>query len=87
MNITREQAICMFFCKEFNEENIKTLVKRIDDMKDIDVCYRDDPTDPVLISSTKFNSNAFLYHKYLITNPTLTEKNSDESQINLSKRY
>ncbi|KAI7861401.1 hypothetical protein BDF14DRAFT_373297 [Spinellus fusiger] len=50
MNITQEQAICSFFGEEFNEANKSVLVKRIDDLKDIDICYIDDPTDPVLVS-------------------------------------
>jgi hypothetical protein len=78
MNITREQAICMFFCKEFNEENIKTLVKRIDDMKDIDVCYRDDPTDPVLVSNSMINGYPFKYNRY---NPSLSARIHSEKTI------
>ncbi|ORX52439.1 hypothetical protein DM01DRAFT_1323617 [Hesseltinella vesiculosa] len=65
MNISREQAACMFYGEEFNEINKSVLVKRIDDIKDVDICYIDDQTDPVLVSQRKMNINPFRYHKYL----------------------
>ncbi|KAI7903278.1 uncharacterized protein BX663DRAFT_551574 [Cokeromyces recurvatus] len=57
MNITREQAVYMFFGEEFNEVNKSVLVKRIDEMKDIDVCYIDDPTVPMYPKKSNFENN------------------------------
>ncbi|ORX52021.1 hypothetical protein DM01DRAFT_1337009 [Hesseltinella vesiculosa] len=63
--ITRQQAICMFYCEKYNEDNVIRLSKRIDEMEDVDICYlKDDPTRPFLCSVTTIHSNPFQYHLY-----------------------
>jgi hypothetical protein len=64
VNVTREQAICMFFCEEFNESNKTRLTKRIDEMKDIDICYEKDPLQPILASLALMNADPLRFHKY-----------------------
>ncbi|KAI9301175.1 hypothetical protein BJ944DRAFT_271880 [Cunninghamella echinulata] len=64
LNITREQAICIFFCEEYNEENKTKLVKRIDEFKDMDICYEKDPSKPILMSLTRIYGYPSSYHKY-----------------------
>lgn len=68
--ITREQALCMLFCLEHNEENIKELTTKLKDMKDIDICYQNDPLKPILLPPVRINSNPFIYLRY--TNKPLT---------------
>ncbi|CAO3684585.1 unnamed protein product [Umbelopsis vinacea] len=81
VNVTREQAICMLFCVEYNDANVAELVKRITDMEDIDVCYEVDPCQPFLLPLVRMNGNPFRYRRYLTrTSPsTQTEQNEDEN--------
>jgi hypothetical protein len=43
-------------CEEFNESNKTRLVKRIDDLKDMDICYEKDPLQPILVSLKLINA-------------------------------
>ena len=47
--ITREQSICMFFCEEYNEANVARWTKKIGAVENIDIYYKDDPTNPFYI--------------------------------------
>ncbi|CEI98985.1 hypothetical protein RMCBS344292_13080 [Rhizopus microsporus] len=82
MNITQEQAVCMFFGEEFNKVNKPVLVKRTDKMKDIDVYYIDDPIDPALVSLRKINIYPFRYRRYLSI-PKETSHITDAPQAQL----
>jgi len=62
--ITREQAICMFLCKEYNEDNIKKLTKEVGNFKNGEICYKEDSTKPIILSKRTINQNPFLYRKY-----------------------
>lgn len=65
ITITREQAICMFFCEEYNEENVTRLVTRMDNMQDLEICYMDgDPTEPILLPINKIHGWSFKYRLY-----------------------
>ncbi|KAI9253629.1 hypothetical protein BY458DRAFT_443143 [Sporodiniella umbellata] len=64
--ITREQAICMLYCVVFNDENVKKFVPTIDALKGLDICYKEDPMEPTVISTYKINAYPFLYKRYLI---------------------
>jgi hypothetical protein len=37
MNITRDQAICMFFYVEHSEENVKKYKKKIEDFEEVEI--------------------------------------------------
>ncbi|KAI9363846.1 hypothetical protein BD770DRAFT_380608 [Pilaira anomala] len=66
MIICREQAICIFYCKEFNEENVAICSKKkIEDIGDVDICYIDGPTDPVLVLKLRINTLPFKFHRYV----------------------
>jgi hypothetical protein len=52
--VTRQQAICMFYCVEYNETNVKRLEKRVNGMEDVDICQENDPEMPVLVSLPGF---------------------------------
>ncbi|KAI7876508.1 uncharacterized protein EV154DRAFT_526029 [Mucor mucedo] len=65
IEISREQALCMFFYEEYNETNAARLSKLIDDLGNIEICYiDDDPTEPLLISHKRLYSKPFTYLKY-----------------------
>ncbi|ORY88942.1 hypothetical protein BCR43DRAFT_519450 [Syncephalastrum racemosum] len=52
----------MLYCEDYTEDNAATLQKRLNDVEDFELCYRDDPTDPVLVSKRKLFCNPFRYH-------------------------
>jgi hypothetical protein len=88
VNVTREQAICTFFCEEYNESNKARLTKRIDELKDIDICYEKDPRQPILMSLVRINLNPFLYHRYLRKNISFTSTSTEEPEqerLNIGK--
>ena len=62
--VTREQAICMFYCEEYDETNVENLTKEVDAIKNVDICYFDDPLAPVLLCTRTINQNPFKIHKY-----------------------
>ncbi|KAI8982142.1 hypothetical protein BDF20DRAFT_937776 [Mycotypha africana] len=65
-NITREQAICMLYCEVFNVENVKKLVPTIDALKNLEICYKEDPIRPMVTSVLKINAYPFLYKRYSV---------------------
>ncbi|KAI8997478.1 hypothetical protein BDB01DRAFT_714128 [Pilobolus umbonatus] len=75
MIICREQAICIFYCKEFTEENVAICSKKIEDIGDVDICYLVDPTDPVLVLDIRVNTLPFKFHRYI--------SNQEESNSNI----
>jgi hypothetical protein len=52
------------YCEPYNEPNVAKLSKLIDDMSNIEICYVDDPTEPMLISLKSLHANPFKYHQY-----------------------
>ena len=46
-SISREQVICIFYCKEFNEENVHWFLKKIVKLEELELCYDDDPKHPL----------------------------------------
>lgn len=63
-NIAREQAICIFFCHKYTESNVKKLLKRMETFEDVDICYDNDPLQPVLLCNEKINSEPLKYKRY-----------------------
>ncbi|KAL7311413.1 hypothetical protein PS15m_009182 [Mucor circinelloides] len=68
ITISREQAICMFYCEPYNESNVVKLSKLIDDMNNIEICYSDDPTEPMLLCQTRINQNSVKFKTYISRN-------------------
>jgi hypothetical protein len=65
MTICREQAICIFYCEDFIEENVARCSKKIEDIGDVDICYLHDPTDPVLVFNTRMKALPYTFHRYI----------------------
>jgi ASC-1-like (ASCH) protein len=64
ITITREQAICMLYCVAFNDENVKKFVPTIDALKSLEICYKEDPMEPMLISLKSLEAHTVKYRKY-----------------------
>ncbi|KAI9480871.1 MAG: hypothetical protein EXX96DRAFT_564536 [Benjaminiella poitrasii] len=84
MNITREQAICMFFGQKFNQTNVSILSKRIDEFKDIDICYDNDPKTPILVLRRLIQTKPYKYIRYRSVSSSIrTLTHSSSKKINI----
>lgn len=54
----------MFHCEEYNDDNVARLQKWLDEMKDLELCYRHDPTDPILVTKRAMKNNPDKYCSY-----------------------
>jgi hypothetical protein len=63
-NITREQAICIFFCQEYTEPNVKELLEKMESFEDVDICYDEDPFEPKLLCNKRIDSEPLKYRRY-----------------------
>jgi hypothetical protein len=73
-DITKEQAICIFFCHEYTEPNVKKLLKRMESFEDVDICYDKDPLQPILLCNERIDSEPLNYKRY--NNSSILKKNS-----------
>lgn len=62
--ITREQALCIFFCLEYTESNVTIALKKAEAIKDVDVCFEENPYKPLLHCNERINSNPLKYKRY-----------------------
>jgi hypothetical protein len=91
MIICREQAVCIFYCEDFNEENAARCSKKIENIGDVDICYLHDPTDPVLVFNTRIKALPYKFLRYASaskqSNPKIPsqEKAQETQEKQLSK--
>jgi hypothetical protein len=52
---------------EFNETNVITVRKRLEEMGDFEICYENDPKKPVILPSVRLYADPFSYHKILLS--------------------
>jgi len=73
----------VFFCEEYNEDNIQKLTKEVDDFVRCEICYTDDPTKPIICSLKTLRANS-KYHQYpaTITGKFGTKISTQDSQRN-----
>lgn len=75
MNITREQALCMYIYVEYTDENAKKCKERIEKWGDVEICYNTYPNEPVVVSNTRIVGDPFTYRKYRTSqDPSLVEE-------------
>ncbi|KAG1140683.1 hypothetical protein G6F37_012940 [Rhizopus arrhizus] len=79
--ISKEQAVCIFYCQAYNESNVAELTKRIEEMKDVDICYLEDPTEPILACIITINSRPFRYHLYPTGIPRADDNQQEENKV------
>ncbi|KAI7900692.1 uncharacterized protein BX663DRAFT_517293 [Cokeromyces recurvatus] len=88
ITISREQAICMFYCQPYNESNVSKLSKLIDNMDNIEICFADDPTEPMLLRQLRINQNPLKFKTYVSEDVISSQAESEEildNKIFLSK--
>jgi hypothetical protein len=92
--VNREQAVCIFYCEDFNEENVARCSKKIKNIGDVDIYYLHDPTDPVLAFNTRMKALPYTFHRYISapkeSNPKIpsqeeTQEEQEEQGEQLSK--
>jgi hypothetical protein len=88
MTISREEAICILYCEKYTEANVETLSKRINEMIDIEICYNNDPYEPMLQCIKRIYGSPNVYHLYL-SNKSLQESIPKEDTENscLGKQF
>lgn len=64
MEISRDQAICMFFYVEHTKENVKKYKTLIEDFDNIEICYNIKPTQPILVSLNRIYEDPQSFHLY-----------------------
>ncbi|KAL1929731.1 hypothetical protein VTP01DRAFT_1869 [Rhizomucor pusillus] len=69
MNITRDQAICMFFYVDFTEENVKRCKKKLEELGEAEICWNTDPRQPIVVSLARIREDPFTYRRYETSDP------------------
>lgn len=64
MDITREQAVCIFFCEKYTQSNVAKLLKRLDNIEDVDICFDENPLKPFLLPNSRINTEPLKYKRY-----------------------
>lgn len=62
--ISRGQAIYIFYCEPYNEGNVTKFSKIIDDLKNVEICYGENPKRPFLCSKKSMQLNPSEYKQY-----------------------
>ncbi|KAL4211830.1 hypothetical protein AB4K20DRAFT_1898988 [Rhizopus microsporus] len=60
--VTREQALCIFYCVPFTKSNAEKFSKII--VENIEICYYDDPKRPSLQCTKIIYSHPFEIYTY-----------------------
>ncbi|KAI7900805.1 uncharacterized protein BX663DRAFT_516593 [Cokeromyces recurvatus] len=63
-DITREQALCIFFCLKHTESNVTIALKKAGTIKDVDVFFEENPYKPLLHCNERISSNPLKYKRY-----------------------
>lgn len=74
--VSFEQACCIFYCKEFNEENVKICTERVAKMENAKICYRSKPSEPEIVCEARIFGAPNLFNMY--KSQEEIEKNKDE---------
>ncbi|KAI8092347.1 uncharacterized protein B0P05DRAFT_525884 [Gilbertella persicaria] len=80
--ITREQALCLLFCKEYNEDNIKMALEKVSLYEDLEICHAGDPLQPMLLPHVRIHSNPFGFKKYSSEADTVSQEVQDKTNVN-----
>ncbi|KAI8979871.1 hypothetical protein BDB01DRAFT_851999 [Pilobolus umbonatus] len=79
LNITREQAICMLYCEPYCDETAAKLLKGIVEIN-LDICYQDDPTSPIILSARSIDQNPFKNKRYQGKNTVANIKTIEDKE-------
>lgn len=74
--ITKEQALCIFFCEKYTEHNAQILMKELDSYKEVELCYQESPFEPELRSTlTTYGAP----HRYQLYPCTIDDRGTSNS--------
>ncbi|KAI9282177.1 hypothetical protein BY458DRAFT_497414 [Sporodiniella umbellata] len=62
--ISRERALCMLHCAPFTKENVKKYAQVIERSENLEICYMENPMEPMITSNFKINGCPFRFHRY-----------------------
>jgi hypothetical protein len=62
--ISREEACCIFYCKQFNEENAQICTQRVDKMEEAEICFRSNINEPEIVCEARIFGAPILYSLY-----------------------
>ena len=62
--VSLEEACCIFYCKKFNEENVKICAERIAKMEEVEICYRSNPNERGIVCEARIFGAPNLYNLY-----------------------
>ncbi|KAI7902289.1 uncharacterized protein BX663DRAFT_510634, partial [Cokeromyces recurvatus] len=54
----------MLFGATYSDENCNKYVKIIDELEGLDICYNEDPMEPIVICLKKIKNNPLQYRTY-----------------------
>lgn len=60
--VTRERALYILYCKPYKKTNVERFSKIIDDLKNVEICYCNDPKRPFLQCTRTIYSGPFKIH-------------------------
>lgn len=60
--VTKEQALCIVYCKSYSKTNVERFSNIIDDLENIEICYYDDPKRPLLQCKRTIYTRPFEIH-------------------------
>lgn len=85
--ISKEEASCIFYCKAFEEENVKICIQNIEASPEVDLCYTNDPNEPSLVCKSRIFGSPHSYKLYKFEQILSEEaaKNNDKEDIMLGK--
>lgn len=63
ITITKEQAVCMLYCKPYDKDRAIELLKYIEH-RELQICYSNDPIQPILMSSAGIRKYGSIYKQY-----------------------
>lgn len=77
INISREEAACIFYGQEYTKPNVEKYLKRIDEMEEVDICYTTNPRRPFLQCINRIHGTPDEYRLYVSNNKKEVETNKD----------
>ncbi|KAG1442928.1 hypothetical protein G6F56_010861 [Rhizopus delemar] len=85
--ISKEEASCLFYCKSFEEGNITTCMQNIEESPDVDLCYINNPDEPMLICKSRiFGSRVYKLYKLKRELEDEAAKSEDKEGVTLAPR-
>lgn len=85
--ISKEKASCVFYCKAFEEENVKICIQNIEASPEINLCYTNDPNEPSLVCKSRIlgSPNSYKLYKFEQVLAEEATENDDKEDIVLGK--